>query len=165
MGIGGASVMTRAEFVAAAVRTLGLEGSEGSPVFGDVPAGSRFFEEIQAAFAYGMIEGRGSGVFDPGGHITRQEAAVLISRASGLCGLGANIVFDDTAIRNILSPFTDYRTCAPWAAGDLAFCCYYGLFDDSGLEIIPYGHVMGEDSADMLARMLTESRLDSRGRL
>lgn len=39
-----------------------------------------------AAYHLGIVEGRGDGSFDREGHITRQEAAVMLTRAYQVCG-------------------------------------------------------------------------------
>lgn len=38
------------------------------------------------AFYLGVVQGRGNGIFDPNGLITRQEAAAMMTRAYGVCG-------------------------------------------------------------------------------
>ena len=49
----------------------------------------RVFADCQDAsipYYLGLIQGRDNGVFDPKGLITRQEAAVMLTRAYGVCG-------------------------------------------------------------------------------
>jgi len=149
--------ITRAEFTAIIVRALGLPTGGKEIAFSDVPAGSWFFDYVYTASGYGIIQGRSPDTFDPAGLITRQEAAVILQHAAMLCGL--NETFDDTAIRNVLSQFTDYRTAAPWASGALAFCYYYGIFDDSGIEIMPASPALRGEVAGMVYRMLVKSKL------
>lgn len=158
--------ITRAEFATIAVRALGLGltggaggsgDASGGVVFFDVPAGSWFFDYALTAHGYGIIEGRGEGVFDPGGTITRQEAAVIIARAAKLCGM--NETFDSAAIRNILSQFIDYRSAAPWAAEALAFCYHFGILDDSEIEIQPSSPASRGETAGMVFRMLSRAGL------
>ena len=54
--------------------------------------------DVQAACAMGIVQGRGGGIFDPNGSITRQEAAVMLTRTAKLLGLDANtsLSFSDT---------------------------------------------------------------------
>jgi hypothetical protein len=150
---------TRAEFIAALIYALGLKTAGDTPAFTDVSAGSLFMHAINAAYSYGIVGGRGGGVFDPDGLMTRQEAATAVARASRLCGLGEGFLFDETAIRNLLSPFIDYRGVAPWASEALAFCYYFGILDDSGIEIDPNGVVSIGEAAGMMYKMLEKSRL------
>ena len=169
--------ISRAEFAAIIVRALGLrlEGGQGVEVNGseeaagskqninaglefmDVQPESWFYEYAVTAYKYGIIYGRSSDVFDPGGLINRQEAALMLSRAANLCGL--DILLDDTAVRNILSAFVDYRSAAPWASEALAFCCYFGIIDDSEMELSPGQPALRGECADMVFRMLDSARL------
>ena len=151
--------VSRSQFVAALVSSLGLSDDQVVFSFLDVETDDPFFDDIRTAYAYGLIIGRFDKAFDPAGFVTRQEAAVMVSRASALCGLGAGLSFDDTAIRNVLSQFTDYRTVAQWAGGALAFCYYIGILDDFELEIKPSGSLLMREAADMIYNMLELSRL------
>ena len=149
--------VTRAEFAAIIVRALGLHANDASVSFLDVPIGSWFYDFARAAFGYGIIFGRSPDEFDPGGLITRQEAALMVMRAASLCGLEAEL--DDTAIRNILAPFVDYKGAAPWASDALAFCCYYNIIDDSTIELKPTENMLRGGSAEMVFRMLEKAKL------
>lgn len=149
--------VTRAELAAIFVRALGLAASGDGLPFSDVPPGSWFRDYAQAAFEHGLIQGRTPDAFDPSGFVTRQEAAVMACRASALCGVSE--VFDETAVRNVLSQFIDYRTVAAWAAEPLAFCYYSGLLDDSGLEILPMELLTRGEAAEIAFRMLKAAKL------
>jgi len=151
--------VTRAGFIAALARVLGLKDSGNSPGFADVTPESRFYDEIRAAYFYGIITGRSADVFDPDGAITRQEAAVAVHRASGLCGLGSGVVFDETAIRNILSQFIDYRHIVSWASEALAFCYYFSIYEDQSIEIRPSERILVSEAAGMIYKMLLRARL------
>ena len=150
---------TRAEFIAALIYALGLKTSGDTPVFRDVNAENRFMPAINAAHYYGIVTGRGEGIFDPYGPMTRQEAAVAVARASRLCGLGEGVQLDETAIRNLLSQFIDYRSVAPWAREELSYCYNFGILDDSEIEIIPNRNISIKEAAGMIFIMLEKSRL------
>ncbi|MDR1574006.1 MAG: S-layer homology domain-containing protein, partial [Clostridiales Family XIII bacterium] len=95
--------VTRAEFAAVVTRALGLaynqpyreDGSalevprapglmdRTATVF-DVPAGAWYYGAVGAAYGYGIVSGTSSNTFNPGGAVTRQEAAVMVARAAGL---------------------------------------------------------------------------------
>lgn len=149
--------VTRAELAAVIVRALGLDSDAESVKFLDVPAGSWYFDFVRTAGGYGLITGRSQDVFDPDSLVTRQETAVIVSRAAALCGM--DDTFDETAVRNILAQFTDYRTAAPWASEALAFCYYYGIIDDDGIDILPLEPVSRGEAAEMVFRMLKAARL------
>ena len=145
--------VTRAQFAAMIVRALGLHKGDGLALFADVPEGSWFYDYAYFAYGYGIIKGRSADMFDPEGLITRQEAAVMARRAAALCGIGAEL--DDTAVRNVLAQFIDYKTIAPWAAGDMAFCFHYGILDeDEAIEVQPSRQIFRCEAAEIVYNIL-----------
>lgn len=71
--------VTRAEFLTMVVRHFGLQASGTAP-FSDVKTGSWYADAVSAAYASGMVEGTGTGKFEPNKTITREEMAVMIAR-------------------------------------------------------------------------------------
>lgn len=67
---------------------------------------------ILAANAFGIVTGKGEGRFDPDGHITRQEAAVMLKRAADALGI-------DTTGR--AASFADHASIASWAVDAVQF--------------------------------------------
>ena len=65
-------------------------------------------DEAAAAYALGITEGRGGGVFDPNSLITRQEAAAMLCRAYMACG-------GEALPAGEAEPFTDEDAIALWA--------------------------------------------------
>lgn len=74
---------TRAEFVAAVVRALGLQ-AKGDAAFADVPADAWYAPAVRAAAAAGIVGGYGNGVFGPDAPVTREQAAAILARAMRL---------------------------------------------------------------------------------
>ncbi|WP_174887690.1 carbohydrate-binding domain-containing protein [Cohnella herbarum] len=73
---------TRAEFVAALVKALGLTASaEGKSAFVDVDPANENAGAIAAAHEAGIVKGRSGERFGPNEAITREEMAVMIARA------------------------------------------------------------------------------------
>lgn len=70
-------------------------------VFSDCP-------EASVPYYLGLVQGRGNGLFDPEGLITRQEAAVMLTRAYGVCG---GTLPENTGQES----FPDEAKIAPWA--------------------------------------------------
>jgi hypothetical protein len=99
----------------------------------------------------------GSGKFAPTKTITRQEAAVLMSRLAASCGLRVN--YDAAACRNLLSQFGDYRSCADWALEGLAFCYDNDILDSSVLNIQPNQAVSRAEAAAMFHALLDAALL------
>lgn len=72
--------LTRAEATVTLIRALGLDERAGEEKeFTDI-LGHWAAEEIKVASRYGIVEGRGDGIFDPNAFITRQEMAVMLDR-------------------------------------------------------------------------------------
>ena len=155
-GMGGTSfapdgLLNRAQFCAMAVRALGLPKAAAYG-FTDVPAGQWYTDAVNSAAAFGAVNGVGNGKFAPSQTITRQEAAVLVSRLAKSCGMAVS--FSETAARNVLSQFGDYRTCADWAKEGLAFCYANGVLDDSVMNIQPLEPVTRGEAAGMFYALL-----------
>ncbi len=148
---------TRAQFCAMAQRALSLPTYSGAQHFSDVPAGAWYTDSVNAAFAFGAVNGVGEGKFAPDRVITRQEAAVLLSRLAAVCGM--NTQMNDIAVRNVLAQFGDYNTCADWAREGLAFCYANGILDDSALNIDPTAPVTRAEAASMFYALLDAALL------
>ena len=149
-------LLNRAQFCAMVVRGLGLPAAS-SAGFTDVPAGQWYADPINRAAAFGAVNGVGSGKFAPTKTITRQEAAVLMSRLAASCGL--RVDYDAAACRNLLSQFGDYRTCADWALEGLAFCYDNDILDSSVLNIQPNQAVSRAEAAAMFHALLDAALL------
>ena len=149
-------ILNRAQFCAMAVQGLGLPAA-ASAGFTDVPAGEWYAAPINAAAAFGAVNGVGGGKFAPLKTINRQEAALLMSRLAAKCGL--TVSYDAAACRNVLSQFGDYQQCADWALEGLAFCYDNGLLDDSVMNIQPTQAVTRAEAAAMFHALLDAALL------
>ena len=147
--------LTRAEFCAMVTAALGLP-AESENAFDDTQ-GHWASGRIAAAYRYGIAAGTGGGKFNPGGTITKQEAATMVAAAAKLCGM--NIEADAVQIRDALASFGDYTQSAQWARKYLAFCYSYGILDDSALNIEPLKSVTRAEVAQMLFNLLSEANL------
>lgn len=149
--------LTRAQFATMVVKALGLPGG-ASEVFVDVAPTSWYAAFVGAAYRKGIVAGTGEDTFTPDGPITRQEAAVMVTRAAGLCGMDTEL--DAVAVRDILAgEFVDYVSAADWARPALAFCCEEGILDTADMELKPLEEVSRAEVAGMLYRLLEKSRL------
>ena len=148
--------MTRAEFAAIVTRALGLAAKD-TKAFTDVPSSKWYAGYIGAANSSGIVNGVGSGKFNPDGTITRQEAAAMVARAAKLCGLDTSM--DAGATKDVLAQFGDYRSVASWAKESLAFCYYTNILDQSALKIEPTKAILRCEIAQMLYNMLTAAEL------
>lgn len=147
--------MTRAEFAAIVVRALGLE-PEPCDAFSDV-GGQWFAPYVGTAYRYKIVNGKGAGMFEPESGITRQEAAAMVARAAGLCGMDTTM--ETAEIRNVLAQFADYVQAESWARESLAFCYKSGILDDSVLNIEPKAEILRCEIAQMLYNLLRSANL------
>ena len=150
------STMTRAEFAAIMVRGLGLP-VKGDLVFRDVTENDWFFEYVNTAYCYGIIKGVSDTEFNPNGTITREESAVMVTRAAKLCGVNTDI--EALEARDILAGFLDYVKASDWSLSALAFCYDNGILSKDVMEIKPKEAVTRAEIAQMLYNMLSLSRL------
>lgn len=149
-------LLNRAQFCAMVVRGLGLPAA-ASAGFTDVPAGAWYAAPVNAAAAFGAVNGVGGGKFAPLKTITRQEAAALMSRLAKTCGM--TVSYDAAACRNVLSQFGDYQQCVGWTLEGLAFCYDNGILDDSVLNIRPTEAVSRAEAASMFHALLDAALL------
>ena len=147
--------MTRAAFAAIITRGLGLGGKETGD-FSDVPAGSWYASPVGKAAEKGIVQGVGGGKFNPAGTITRQEAAVMLSRAAVLCGLDTGMTEEEVSAA--LAQFGDGDSVASWARSSLAWCADNGL--TQGWETLePTTPILRAEVARMLAVLLKNAAL------
>lgn len=150
------STMTRAEFAAITVRALGLPvGSE--KIFGDVSEGDWYFDFVATAYKYGIIDGVSDTEFNPNGTITRAETATMLTRVAKLCGNATDM--NEGKKNDVLAQFDDYLTVPEWAATAVAWCVDGDVLPSDELEIEVNEHIMREESAYMLYRVMELSKL------
>ena len=85
-------------------------------------------EEIIAAYALGIVSGRGEGAFDPYSGITRQEAAVMLQNAAKAAGR-------ETALQSELSVFSDGYRIADWARDAVTYVVGTGVMLGTGPDV------------------------------
>nr|WP_269438165.1 S8 family serine peptidase [Phosphitispora fastidiosa] len=73
--------ITRAEFAALLVRSLGLEQLESSGRFQDIAFGEWHAGYVEAAYSAGIVAGLSDSSFAPDANITREQMAVMMARA------------------------------------------------------------------------------------
>lgn len=83
-------------------------------IFTDVEVGSWYEEHVIWAYHMGLVTGKGDGIFDPNGVITRGELAVLMYRVAEKMGLNVECSTD-------LSSFADSNDLPDWAREGLSW--------------------------------------------
>lgn len=82
--------ITRAEFAALVIRSLGLAPVSGKSAFRDVNASAWYADVVNTAAAAGLISGYEDGSFKPDSPVTRQEIALVLSKAMKFTGKTLN---------------------------------------------------------------------------
>lgn len=148
--------MNRSEFATIVVKALGIEVSK-SGRFKDVKAGSWYAGYVDTANRVGIVNGKSATEFDPKGTITKEEAAVMVTRAAGLCGI--NTKYDNSKVAECMNEFTDSSSCSSWAKAPLVFCYDSKIFSLKEKQIQPKTAIKRCEIAQMLYNMLCEAEL------
>lgn len=99
-----------------------------------------------AAYALGIINGRGDGVFDPYATITRQEAAALLMRSAGVLGMDTGNVVD--------AGFVDGDEVGVWFTDAVNFVYQINVMNGTGNDAFsPLGTYSREQSYMTIYRL------------
>ncbi|MGO4500958.1 S-layer homology domain-containing protein [Paenibacillus sp. 2RAB27] len=140
--------VTRAEFAALLVRSLGLK-EEGSTRFTDVPANSWFAGTAGASAKAGLIEGFEDNTFRPNERITREQMAVMITRAMTFAGKSVAVDLKQ------LVKFTDSKSLSTWSQNAVAEAVSAGIVNGvTETEFVPAASATRAEAAVMLKRFL-----------
>lgn len=150
------STMTRAEFATIIVRALSLTSNEKT-AFTDVTESDWFYIYVNAAYENEIVNGVSESLFNPYAPITRQEAAVMLSRSAKKAGIYKD--FDALTARNILAEFSDYVKTAQWAVNPLAFCVDEGIIESDEMEIFPNEAVRRGEIAQSVYNLLERANM------
>jgi hypothetical protein len=103
----------REEFLKMLTLALNLPGDGGENIFADVDAREWYCVYVLSAYKNGIVKGKGENVFGIGDDITRQDAAVMLSRALGAengVKSAENLFSDDEGISDYAKAAV-YRLC------------------------------------------------------
>ena len=148
--------ITRAEFCALIVRALGLREVGGNAsMFSDVKKGDWYYGAIGRAYEYGIVSGRGNGLFDPNTNITWQEAMVMIQRAASLAEYKGSA--------GDVNKYADAGQISDWAKEAAKFCVGSRLLagNNDGKHLNPQTYITRAETADVILKLLQRSRLIS----
>ncbi len=118
--------ITRAEYISALVRTLGLSAKVDAN-FSDVKAGDVYYNEIGIAKMLGITSGVGNNSFKPEATITRQEMLVMTERA-----LRSLKKISKTGTMEDLKQFSDRDQLAAYSINSVSALVMEGLIEGSG---------------------------------
>lgn len=142
------SNMDYASFCAAAQSRLPC-GADGKVQYAFTDCG-RGEAALTATIAkeLGIVNGKGPGTFDPWGNITRQEAAVMLTRA---CKAAGYTLPETDVLSNY---FTDSAAVDSWAKESVAaMACMNVMNGVGGGCFSPHGHYSVEQSAATFLRL------------
>ncbi|MFC3799062.1 S-layer homology domain-containing protein [Cohnella sp. GCM10012308] len=145
------SSITRAEFAALLVRALGLTPeATGVAGFKDVASGAWYAGATGAAVKAKLIEGFEDGSFKPGATITREQMAVMISRA--IAYAKGSVPSSSEAS---LSSFKDSAAIGSWARASVAQTVDAGIITGMTSDtFVPAAQASRAQAAVMLKRFM-----------
>lgn len=149
--------ITRAEFAATVVRALGLKLQTSQNSFKDVEQDVWYSNFVQAASAYGLINGFEDGTFRPQDSITRQQGMLILSKAMKLTGLrGAESISSIAKIHY----YNDAEHVAAWAVAGVEDALSGGIVSGKDSRILaPQADITRAEVAVMIERLLQNSSL------
>ncbi|WP_269868478.1 S-layer homology domain-containing protein [Paenibacillus caseinilyticus] len=148
--------ITRAEFAALVVRSLGLQTMTGSSSFSDVKSGDWFSGTVNSAVYAKIIDGYEDGTFRPNATINREELAAMVVRALNYAGAKPAVTASEQS--TLLAKFSDSDEIV-WAEAEVATAIKSGIVD--GLTDDTLGArdtATRAQAATMLKRLLTTAK-------
>lgn len=140
--------ITRAEFAALLVRSLGLAEGKADG-FRDVQSGDWFAADVGTAYKAGLITGYEDGTFKPNENITREQMVTMLVRALKVGGKEVKL---DKAV---LEAFADRASIGEWSKDAAAQALSAGIIQGmSSKEFAPQEKATRAQAATTLKRML-----------
>lgn len=144
------AAITRAEFAALLVRAMGLnEDGASSATFKDIAPGSWYAGSVGAAAKTGLINGFEDATFRPSERITREQMAVMLTRAMTFAGTVADVDL------KALAGFADANQVSVWSQDAVSQAIHAGIV--KGLTATTFGpkaDATRAEAAVMLKRFL-----------
>lgn len=146
-------LVTRAEFAALLVRTLGLEADTDYELgFSDVDRSSWYYGEVAAAFRAGLVRGVSATEFAPQKNITREEIAAMLARASAMFGQAPELA--PREVEATLAAYADAARISGWARAEVARAVQAGVISGrSGNALAPRDNATRAETVVMLRRL------------
>ncbi len=150
--------MTRAEFAAVLLRSLGLmKTGVGVDRFSDVPRSAWFYDVVSIASEYKLMEAGAGGLFRPDQKITREEAVIavynalsLLDSAGGMSAAQANA---------LLSRYADNAQVTGAARAPFAVCVSRGILEGSGGKLNPKNNIRRGEVCALMDRFMRKAGL------
>jgi N-acetylmuramoyl-L-alanine amidase len=147
--------ITRGEFAALVVRSLGLNTDATSTTFADVKSSDWYAGAVAAAAGAKIINGYEDGSFKADAQITREELATMVVRALTFAGVKSDLSATQQA--TLLGKFTDAGQII-WADKEIAAAVDAGIINGLTDTTIGSGkQATRAEAATMLKRFLTKA--------
>lgn len=146
--------VTRAEFAALVVRSLGIdEVTPTGNVFSDVAKDAWYAAAVETASARKIVDGIGGGKFAPSEKITREQMAVLATRALKLTG--KQVVSAGVRVDEVLKDYTDRTMVSGWAKQGTAEAVDAGIIKGRAANVLaPKGMTTRAEATVMLKNII-----------
>ena len=116
--------LTRAMVVNMLYNLAGEPAHSTQNRFTDVPAGAWYADAVLWASDSKIVSGKGDGIFDPNGAVTRQELANMMQNYAKYIGRNVSASYS-------LSKFADANDVASWATDAVKWACANGIINGS----------------------------------
>jgi len=149
--------VTRAQFTALLARALNLKASANPNPFTDVASGSWYENEVKSAHAIGIIRGITETSFAPDKNITREEMAVMITRARNYASDAAS---RDSIGADAALNFSDSANISGWAKEEVQFVVHLGIMNGrTKTRFVPQDQATRAEAATVIKRLMTSLNL------
>jgi hypothetical protein len=139
--------ITRAEFATMLVKALGLNTSGTTGTFTDVTADAWYYGTVNAAASASLVSGMGDNLFAPNTLITREQMAVMVTKALG----NKAPTTDGTE----LNAFSDKSAVSSWAVSGMEEAVKSGIVSGmTASTIAPLDNATRAQAAEMIYNLL-----------
>jgi hypothetical protein len=145
-------LVTRAQFAALLVRTLGIaEAKPAAATFKDVAPQDWCYGAVEAAKAAGLVRGYADGTFRPDAPITREELASMVHRALIWSGKKPAVA---GRVEELLARFRDANQIGGWARESVAAAVSEDILRGRDGAVAPKANASRAEATVMLKRVL-----------
>ncbi len=147
--------VTRAQFTKMAVAAFNIPLVDPAVAsYTDVPKGSQYYQDIEAAKAAGIVSGTSATTFGPKTPITRQQALAIVARyVADANGYDLATMYTAAEIDALLSHFGDAASISADLRDEMAFAFDFGLTVGNDLgNLDPLANLTRIQGAVMLIR-------------
>ncbi|MBV1759232.1 MAG: S-layer homology domain-containing protein [Dethiosulfatibacter sp.] len=143
-------MISREEFCELVMKLYTGLGGKDFPINKMLPFSDTTNIEVIRAYHLGIVEGTGEGVFNPHGHVTREQMAVMLHRLMDSLG-----IYPITDMQYL--DFADESDISEYAKSSIQLLYKVGVINGLGNQLIaPKSHATHEEAIVMSARLFSE---------